>query len=47
MLQRIRDCAVKAAVAAGTITQERYDAYVNIYEEIKSNQQLARKKEYK
>ena len=41
------DCAVKAAVGAGTITQERYDAYVNIYEEIKSNQQLARKKEYK
>ena len=41
------DCAVKAAVEAGTITQERYDAYVNIYEEIKSNQQLARKKEYK
>ena len=41
------DCAVKAAVEAGTISRERYDAYVNIYEEIKSNQQLARKKEYK
>ena len=41
------DCAVKAAVEAGSISRERYDAYVNIYEEIKSNQQLARKKEYK
>ncbi|SFT47237.1 ribosome biogenesis GTPase [Selenomonas sp. GACV-9] len=41
------DCAVKAAVAAGAITQERYDAYVNIYEEIKENQKIARKKEYK
>ena len=41
------DCAVKAAVAAGDITQERYDAYVNIYEEIKENQKIARKKEYK
>lgn len=41
------DCAVKAAVAAGAITQERYDVYVNIYEEIKENQKIARKKEYK
>ena len=41
------NCAVKAAVAAGAITQERYDAYVNIYEEIKENQKIARKKEYK
>lgn len=41
------DCAVKAAVAAGAITQERYDAYRNIQEEIKENQKIARKKEYK
>lgn len=41
------DCAVKAAVEAGAITQERYDAYINIYEEIKENQKIARKKEYK
>ena len=41
------DCAVKQAVAAGKITQERYDAYVNIYEEIKAEQALIRKKEYR
>lgn len=41
------DCAVKAAVEAGAITQERYDAYRNLYEEIKENQKIARKKEYK
>lgn len=41
------DCAVKAAVAEGKITQERYDAYVQILEEVKAAQMLARKKEYK
>ena len=41
------DCAIKQAVEAGCITKERYDAYVNIYEEIKENQKIARKKEYK
>lgn len=40
-------CAVKAAAEAGTIFQERYDAYRTIYEEIKENQKVARKKEYK
>jgi len=37
------DCAIKQAVAAGEITQERYDAYRNILEEITT----ARKKAYK
>lgn len=41
------DCAVKAAVEAGSISSERYDAYVNIYQEIAAEKLLARKKEYK
>lgn len=41
------DCAVKAAIETGIITQERYNAYINIYEEIRENQKIARKKEYK
>ena len=32
------DCAVKEAVAAGNIPQERYDAYLSILEEIHANQ---------
>ena len=32
------DCAVKEAVAAGNIPQERYDAYLSILEEIHDNQ---------
>lgn len=32
------DCAVKEAVAAGDIPQERYDAYLSILEEIHDNQ---------
>ena len=32
------DCAVKDAVAAGSIPQERYDAYLSILEEIHANQ---------
>ena len=32
------DCAVKEAVAAGNIPQERYDAYLSILEEIHTNQ---------
>jgi len=32
------DCAVKEAVAAGSIPQERYDAYLSILEEIHANQ---------
>ena len=32
------DCAVKEAVAAGSIPQERYDAYLSILEEIHDNQ---------
>ena len=40
-------CAIKQAVEDGEIIQERYDAYVAIYEEIKENQKIARKKEYK
>ena len=32
------DCAVKDAVAAGSIPQERYDAYLSILEEIHDNQ---------
>lgn len=31
------DCAVKEAVAAGSIPQERYDAYLSILEEIRAN----------
>ncbi len=41
------DCAVKQAVEEGKITRERYDAYLQILEEIKEAQTLARKKEYK
>lgn len=37
------ECAIKQAVADGQITQERYDAYLNILEEINT----ARKKAYK
>ncbi|MCI7539385.1 MAG: ribosome small subunit-dependent GTPase A [Veillonellaceae bacterium] len=32
------DCAVKEAVAAGNIPQERYDAYLSILKEIHANQ---------
>ena len=32
------DCAVKEAVAAGNIPQERYDAYLSILEELHANQ---------
>ena len=32
------DCAVKEAVVAGSIPQERYDAYLSILEEIHDNQ---------
>ncbi|MDD6383684.1 ribosome small subunit-dependent GTPase A [Mitsuokella sp.] len=41
------DCAVKAAVASGAIAEERYQAYLSILSEIKENQVIARKKEYK
>lgn len=41
------DCGVKAAVETGKISAERYDAYLHIYEEIKTEQKLMRKKEYK
>ncbi|MFV0636069.1 ribosome small subunit-dependent GTPase A [Mitsuokella sp.] len=41
------DCAVKQAVEEGKIDRERYDAYLQILEEIKEAQMLARKKEYK
>ncbi|MDO4670329.1 MAG: ribosome small subunit-dependent GTPase A [Aerococcus sp.] len=33
-------CAVKAAVEAGTIAQSRYDNYVAFYEEIEANSQI-------
>jgi len=41
------DCGIKAALAAGEISQERYEAYEAIYKEIQEAQQLKRKKEYK
>ena len=41
------DCGIKDALAAGEISQERYDAYLTIYKEIQEAQQLKRKKEYK
>lgn len=41
------DCGIKEALAAGEISQERYDAYLTIYKEIQEAQQLKRKKEYK
>lgn len=41
------DCAVKAAVASGAIAEGRYQAYLSILSEIKENQVIARKKEYK
>lgn len=31
------DCAVKAKVAAGEISQQRYDSYVNLYNELKEH----------
>lgn len=41
------DCGIKAALEAGEISQERYEAYEAIYKEIQEAQQLKRKKEYK
>lgn len=41
------DCGIKDALASGGISQERYDAYLNIYKEIQEAQQVKRKKEYR
>ena len=41
------DCAVKAAVEAGRIAQERYEAYQSIFQEIEEEQRQLRKKAYK
>ena len=41
------DCGIKEALAAGKISNERYEAYQAIYKEIQEAQQLKRKKEYK
>ena len=41
------DCGIKEALAAGKISNERYEAYQTIYKEIQEAQQLKRKKEYK
>ena len=41
------DCAVKAAVGAGGIAQERYEAYQSIFQEIEEEQRQIRKKAYK
>lgn len=41
------DCGVKAAVADGKITRERYEAYCTIRGEIETGQGMLKKKEYK
>ena len=41
------DCGIKEALAAGKISNERYEAYQAIYKEIQEAQQMKRKKEYK
>jgi len=41
------DCAVKQAVESGSITRERYDAYLTILDDVKTNALQQRKKEYK
>jgi len=41
------DCGIKDALAAGKISNERYEAYQAIYKEIQEAQQMKRKKEYK
>ncbi|WP_415945432.1 ribosome small subunit-dependent GTPase A [Selenomonas montiformis] len=41
------DCAVKAAVQEGKILEDRYEAYLRFFEEIREQQKMERKKEWK